>query len=423
MDPSWHFPTLQKHLVDVLARQPCFLPVNLVRALKSIHLPSALRTAISLSDLVSRACILPNSSSPPTACAIYILALEGEALGSLPNCTVLAKEFGKRFGVSGDIVMKRYKIIYEEVETWSNSVPWLREIAGADSGTDGKKKSAKLSKRTAVARMMKDVIVHQEGVWQARLRAQPTLEGASDDAMEEADVSSSNLGSNTRIDVQGDFCGDMPAAAASQQCPDHDDVRVLAGQRKRARGGDIEAVSQFLLSPADARGNDRHKRTRKGGTKILDTDKLAHFLTSDVPDFSRPPTRLQLLLSQKREDDITDEELFGEGELENVMRSDEERNVLMKAMDWARDGNDNRDDEGEGDDGSEGGHTAHARRRDRDRGGTTRVNMEALERLLAESEHDAATEATYYDEDKDWDDLANLYGMEEDFEGEIEMAE
>jgi transcription factor IIIB subunit 2 len=348
-----------------------------------------------------------------------MLAMESELSASLPKSTEFGKELGKRFGVSGDLVMKRYRVIYEEIEAWSIRVPWLGEIAGERNATGGKKKSVKLSKRTAVAQVLKDVIQHQEGVWQERLRAQPSLENASDGAIEYAEVSSPNLGSNSRIDEEG-YSGQDTREAGSQERPELVEQHALARRKKRTKGGELAVASRFLLSPSDGRGSETVKRARTDGVMGVDTDKLAHFLTSDTASFTRPPTRLQLLSSQRREDDIADEELFGEGEMENIMRSEQEREVLKKALGWDQ----GEDDRGRKDDDSEGRHTTQARRRDRDRGGTTRVNMEALQRLLAESESEAVIEEATYDDDKgefegkDWDDWTNLYGMEECFEKE-----
>lgn len=412
-DPSWFFPTLQKHLVGMLAQQPSSLPVHLARALKSIHLPAAMISALSLSDLVSRASILPNTSSSIAACAIYILSLEGETLTSLPNCTELAKLFGKRFGVSGDMIMRVYKTIYEEVCTWASSVPWLGDVAGGSSVMGGKK-TVKLSKRVAMARTLKDVIQYQERLWQAQLMARPPLSIASDDASEEADVSLTNTGSSARIDVQRDSHRDMPLAG-TQQWQQTVPVRC----KKRTREREIDALSRFFLSPPDVCGNDGSKRARSDRVNALRPDALVHFLTSDAPDFGRQPTRLQLLVCGKRADDISDDELFGENELENMLRSEQEMEALMKTWDWAGEKKD-----GDGDDDSEEGHALHARRRDRDRGGTSRVNMEALQRLLAESDQDAVPQEAIYDDDQDgceeeWKDWTNMYGLEEDFEMEI----
>lgn len=417
IDPSWHFPSLQKHLVDVIAKDPCVLPAILVRALKTIHLPCARKTATSLSDLVSRACILANASSPSTACAIYILALEGEALSPLPNCTELAKELGKRFGVSGDLVMKRYKVIYEQIEAWSKSVPWLVESVGEEAekrrrGT----RSVKISKRTGMARVLKDVVEHQEGAWQGRLRSQGMIELRREDTVEEeADVSSFKPGSSERVDVQGMDRGDV-VASKTHACAGHDAIRP----KRRVKRAAVDVASQFLLSPSDTRENDASKRARTNGTTItkVNMETLAHVLTNESATLAlnRPATRLQLLLGQKRESDIGDEELFGEGELENMMRKREEVDILAKTFDWAQEGDDGGDRER--DDDRDDGYTEHAQRRDRTRGGTRRVNMDALKRLLAESEQERIPEEGVYDEE-DSDTYALVFDDIDDNDDDI----
>lgn len=175
-DPSWHLSSLRNRLVDLLKEQKPALPHNLVKLLKQINLPSVLHTATSLSELVSRAGMVSNLPSPPTACAIFILAIEGELLSSLPHCEQLAKVLALRYGVSGDVVMRRYKLISDEVQSWSQEVPWMRNEVGESSN-----KKPKVARRTAVARSVKDIVQYREGLWKAAFEAPGPLRASDED--------------------------------------------------------------------------------------------------------------------------------------------------------------------------------------------------------------------------------------------------
>lgn len=117
-------------------------------------------------------------------------------------------------------------------------------------------------------------------------------------------------------------------------------------------------------------------------------------LTSELPSFKRPPTRLQLLAASKPIDDITDEELFEEGELESFLRSTEEKEALIQTCDWARAKDDREADMVE----------ARASRMQRDtrtRDYTSRLNIEALSNLLDEKDAVDWIETTDKDDDDD----------------------
>ncbi|KAI5124494.1 hypothetical protein M0805_003021 [Coniferiporia weirii] len=361
VDPSWHTPVLQRWLVELLAEQPPSLPKNLLQVLKTIHSPSALRTASSLSELVSRAGFLANATSPPTACAIYILALEGEGevLSSLPRCGELAKALGRRFGVSKEVVMRRYKAIYEQVEGWAASVPWLAE----SRSSDGKKGSTRVAKRVTVARCLKDVVQFREKAWRSKLEASEPA-SVPDDGVES--VSSSEINSSSEVDLQR-----------------NDEARP----RKRRKTRCIDDVSRFLLAPSQA-GSSHKSHTHLDTIPLLDV--ASHLLTSDSPSLDKPPTRLQLLSAEKSVEEITDDELFGEGEFESFLRSEEERSVLLQTCEWAQGSDHGRTDNGEP-------CNAHLGAREHSR--TSRVNVEVLNRFLNDPEASAWIEAMCEDED------------------------
>ncbi|KLO18795.1 hypothetical protein SCHPADRAFT_819130 [Schizopora paradoxa] len=369
-DPSWHLPTLRNRLVEILKEQKPAIPHNLVKLLKKINLPSLLSTAASLSDLVSRAGTVSNLPSPPTACAIFILAIEGELLSSIPNCEQLAKALAVRYGVSGDVVMRRYKVITDEVQSWSLDVPWMRNEAGEPSN-----KRPKVARRTAVARSLKDVVQYREGIWKAAFEATGPLIAPDEDVEGSVSTASEVELPDNGIDPRRD----------TQQASS-------ARPKKRRKIHRMDELSEFLLSPLQSQPLSQSS-SRSANMPSLDA--VSHILAADSPSFEQPATRLQVLSLSKSPDDITDEELFGEGELESLMRTQEERDVLAHALGWSQEGNQSgRTEEDEA-------HTANARARDQQHGGTSRINIEALNRLLDDAEVLGDAEA-WYDNEDDW---------------------
>ncbi|CAL1703707.1 unnamed protein product [Somion occarium] len=170
-DPSQHIATLQTYYLQSLIADSSPLPADLQTKLKSVAPQSHAisRTAILLATLLSRFNILQNLPTPPTACAIFILALEAETASSLPHAGVLARNLGARMGVSQKVVMERYKIIYDAVEAWIKDVPWLE----AHEKRVGSKGRSKVAKRIVVARGLKDVIQFQEELWSRQMESVP----------------------------------------------------------------------------------------------------------------------------------------------------------------------------------------------------------------------------------------------------------
>lgn len=383
LDPSWHFPALQKHVLHILAEPDPPLPTHLTSVIKSIHIPSALRTAYSLAELVSRSGLLTNLPSPPTACAIFILALEGELSSSLPHCGEFAEAVGMRFGVRKGVIMRRYKTIYDRVEGWASEVPW---VSHSPESVAGKTSSSKVAKRVAVARCLKDSVQFQEVLWKSKLASSGSVRSAAEYT---EIVSSSDIGQSKEVDLDGN----VEASTSSGQ------------PRKRRKTRHIVDASRFLVSPV-------HSSNVNGATKIgviPSLDVVSHMLAADSSSFQHTPTRLQLLLSERSAEEITDDQLFTDGELEGYMRSEDEQEALKRVFDWAR-------EEGvyvETD--SDGGHAISTCGRDPALGSTSRINLEALNRLLNEKEETGRVEAIYADDD-DWAlaGIAGDFGLNDD---------
>ncbi len=302
LDPSVYIPTLQGYLSTVLdPYKQSDLPTSLGTTLGRINLNSAADTAMSLSHLLVR--LSPDHDVlrlpvPPTACAIFILALEAELRAPLDPLGELAKRFGTRYQVAKCVVMARYKTLQDEIASWVENIPWLDKY-------EKKGGRARVSKRLVVARGLKDVINFQEDVWQQRTK----------------------LSSNWEV--------------TDEESNANRDGRPLPSLRVGTKEGSktsrtMAQATHFLLDPL--------------GTPLLPTSSLSfpfpnshlstatYILTTPSAIISgRMPSRLQLLASQRGgadEDKISDEELFVEGELEGLLRTEDEICVLRENFGW-----------------------------------------------------------------------------------------
>ncbi|PIL30498.1 hypothetical protein GSI_07198 [Ganoderma sinense ZZ0214-1] len=420
-DPAVHLPTLQTHLVSLLDGTGSVgpaLPAQLVKVLFPLlpRLPSITDTASSLAGLLARTNAFTHLPTPPTACALLMLALEAELSASLPNAGAFAAALGTRLGAAKATVMLRYKEIYDLVEEWIREVPWLdAHERKPTKGREGKGRS-KVAKRVVVARGLKDVVLFQEEIWRKRIQhdGRPLVQldldesdkgavGSGDQWWDSSEAGSSN-GSSRSMPVLGE---------------DHMPPRKKA---KTRHAKTVVDASQFLLNPLSAATSSPAPTSAVGSP-----DLLAHLLTADASflphAFSHVPSRLQLLASARGGTEprhIADEELFTEDELEGLMRSPEEVEAVRTAMGWDLDDdegvdarNDARNDWGgasalgnvgagssatkgekrkrklpDGGDGLDAGRGTKPR-------GSKKIDMEALARLLdPDADLDLATEDT-----------------------------
>ncbi|KAM5542568.1 hypothetical protein V8D89_003529 [Ganoderma adspersum] len=420
-DPAVHLPTLQSHLASLLNGSGngagTALPPQLVKVLFPLlpRLPSITDTASSLAGLLARTNAFAHLPTPPTACALLMLALEAELSTSLPNAGAFAAALGARLSAAKATVMLRYKEIYDLVEEWIREVPWLdaHERKPAKRGREGKGRS-KVAKRIVVARGLKDVVRFQEEIWRKRVAhdGRPLVQ---------LDADESDKGTTG----SGDQWWDSSAAGSSSGSSS----RSVLGEdrmppRKKARTRYAKTVvdaSQFLLNPLSAAAPSPSSSSPAPTSSMGSPDLLTHLLTADASSlphaFVHAPSRLQLLSSARggtEEHHIADDELFAEDELEGLMRSPEEMEAVRTAMGWDLDDDervDARNDwEGVGENVPCETRAAKGKKRKRklpgggdglDAGsgsqprGSKKIDMEALARLLdPDADLDLATEDT-----------------------------
>ena len=345
-DPSVHLTTLHAHLTRVISDSETVEPpkalASVVRSLQP-RLSCVLRTAESLAVLVTRSGKVSHLSTAPTACAIFLLALEGEIRSPLPNCGWLARVLGSRFDAKQGVVMDRYRTLYGVIEDWIKQVPWLQP--STQLPTRASSSRSKVTTRGAVAKGLNDVVQFQEEIWKKSLSDMGKIsldldlidecDGTGDDRMTPA-------ASHGDGDHEDDF-GSVASVSASV-------VTTASSVTKRRSLISSRETSVELISRPIKKRRTRHDRSVESASQFLldpikpsrsaDGQLLSHLLSSDgfslAHTLVHPPTRLQLLRAARPggSDAITDGELFEEGELENVFRTEEEVNVLAQLVDW-----------------------------------------------------------------------------------------
>jgi transcription factor IIIB 90 kDa subunit len=124
-DPSLHLSTLKSYVMVVLrpsdeSAPALSLPPAVRKELGGLapQLLAVERTACELCSLFGRLGTFAELSTAPTACALFMLALEAEARKPLSSSTALAGLLGARFGCAGTTVQGRYKVAYDIAESW-----------------------------------------------------------------------------------------------------------------------------------------------------------------------------------------------------------------------------------------------------------------------------------------------------------------
>jgi transcription factor IIIB 90 kDa subunit len=316
-EPAQHLPSLESHLTMLIhAPKESSLPNTLVTTLTPLlpRLPAVRNTVMSLATLVARVDGLANMPTAPSACALFILALEGELSASLPNAGALAQALGVRLSVSKAVVMQRYKMIYDLVEEYIKEVPWLDAYEQKAIG----KSRSKVAKRVIVAKGLKDVVQFQDDIWRRKFVTSENpilvLETETDD-----DDETSTEGSVYSFGTSG---------SAASGSTDHTQTFK---RRKTRHERHVTEASRFLLQP--------HFTVSASTSSEAGRDLVHHLLTTDdtafACAFSRPPTRLQLLTNVRGgEAAIADDELFDDGELDSFLRTSEEVDALRRTVDW-----------------------------------------------------------------------------------------
>lgn len=258
-DPSIYISSLQSQL-HALLQDSAVLSASLLEQLRPLDFRSVVNTAYSLCAALTRTEGHMSRAAPSNACAIFLLASESEARCSLHNVGDLALYLGAKYSLSKGTVMSRYKLIQDQVASWIEQVPWLDKYTSKGG-------RAKVSKRTIVARGLKDALEFR--------RSRST------------------------------------------------DSEAQPARKKRKLDHDRQTVAAFLLNPmADI------------PFAALQTT-APNILSSSDSVGTQTLTRLQQLARERGGSDVThipDDELFAEGELEALLRTSDEVEVIRPLL-------------------------------------------------------------------------------------------
>ncbi|KIY68639.1 hypothetical protein CYLTODRAFT_351111 [Cylindrobasidium torrendii FP15055 ss-10] len=286
-DPSFYLPILQKYLSAALSSDQDTLPTRLREVIAPLSMPKVLKTAHELSDLLARS--IPHTSAiQASAAAIMILALEGQVRKSITGLADLAAFLALHAGAGKSLIQKQYTIFQDELARLMTRIPWLSQYdkkAGA---------RAKVAKRILVARGLEDILTWGRDSWKEQHQALARAEFLQEE-------------------------GDCVPSCSPEDVP-----APHPQKKKRKLRHTLSDASQFLLDPTAA----------SMANSTFQSSLTSYLLnaSSEAMQQQSAPTRLQLLLVSKNGDDLEDEELFADGELEGMLRNEEE--VAMFARIW-----------------------------------------------------------------------------------------
>ncbi|KAF8585143.1 hypothetical protein K439DRAFT_1616226 [Ramaria rubella] len=331
-DPLTILPTLQSHLITLITSSTSPLPKPLKEMLQALPLAPILHLASSLAALLND---LDEFSSPgpsacPTACALFIVALEGQAASSLPSYTILAQELGAKMGARKDLVTRRYRDILTVLEEWMMDIPWLSKADHPDNKLG--KRRRKTSQRDLIAMGIRDIIQFREDIQMAReCRVSESPISLSLEVDEVSDGSGSSTHDSTSQLGQKRKCEEEPQSRQSSRS-----LRLIRTHGKRKPLSQIDLASLSLLSPSHPLAPDHQRVSSQPTKESLQFDTLQnHIMTSSTFPIEIPLTRLQwLTIERGGESEIKDDELFDEGELEGILREGDEVAKLRGMFGW-----------------------------------------------------------------------------------------
>ncbi|KAJ6546540.1 hypothetical protein DFH09DRAFT_646629 [Mycena vulgaris] len=304
-EPKSHISTLQAHLSAALEGSvESNLPPSLVAAVKPVPANAVLATANALSDLLASSkppSAVAGLPASPTACAVLIWAIEAEARTSLAPLGDLAAFLANKCNAKKPVVMSRYKVIQDELIERIDKIDWLDHYE-PNSGKNGR---AKIPRRVVVARGLKAVIECERECRRQELNQIRPAE-ALDPEGSESD-------------------SDEPQSAAESR------------PHKRRRVHALQQATRFLLNPLS--GPLPASFIPSSSTSYSRSLPLPTYLLTSSMSMRRDklPSRLQLLSVTRGgvgPDEIQDDELFDDGELETIMRTEDQIAELRTIMGW-----------------------------------------------------------------------------------------
>ncbi|EJD52899.1 hypothetical protein AURDEDRAFT_157454 [Auricularia subglabra TFB-10046 SS5] len=310
-EPLHYLPALHKHTDDLLrADDGELIPRKMREALRP-HTQSALRLASSLAALS-----FPPGAANTTAISIYILALEGALRAKLSHYRQLADQLRLLVNAGQQATYARYIQLYEYLYGRLALVPWLKQAPPAPA----RKQRTKVDPRDIVARALHDLV-----------KFDPSIPKSAPGLVLEV-VPDSDAEDDPDSDDDNPPACPHPQKRTAEECP-----APPPAKRPKLASQEVAVCSSTVIPRREshkARWGVRLKEKAESSRPFYMT------CTEDALDgtTTKPLGRLALLVLQRGgADDVADEDLFDEGELEGLLRTPDERDVVARAMEetWA----------------------------------------------------------------------------------------
>jgi transcription factor IIIB 90 kDa subunit len=326
-EPLSILPRLQSHIMALTTQPNSPLPKALISMLQPLPPVPVLRLASSLAIILSHLDGFSSAgpSACPTACALFIMALEGQAASSLPSYTILAQELGVKAGARRDLVIERYRDVSKILEQWMAEVPWLSNADHPDNKLGSRRR--KISRRDVIASGIRDVVQFREDIMRTQKSRETTTPITVALEVGEEDDSGGSLDSLTRSGLKRKRSDDPDFSCSTAS------LRLIRRCPSRRSMDRMDLASLSLLSPS-------HPFSLDFPSPEMSEDPQADTLQNQILTASTSPadvtlTRLQqLAVSRGGENEIRDDELFEQDELESFLRSENEVIQLRGLFGW-----------------------------------------------------------------------------------------
>ncbi|KAG8847311.1 hypothetical protein FRB96_001645 [Tulasnella sp. 330] len=369
-DPLSHVPRLLKVISDTRSdpRSPT-LPSSLLSYLSNVSLNSVENLATNLQYVSDSVNLTHNRTTAPVACALIVMAFEGETGHAAPCLPRLTEFLSQAVGINPKTSTERYLEFQTLISQWKLDLPWL-------AAPEKPQRKGKSSQREEHASLIKDVVAFQEELWRRRQATERSpepssraasplrleLEGGEDAGSEDEPLelsispsptifSISTVGSSTPVSsassgrtsadsrpVKKRRLGDPPNSAGvpdalrvpNRQSKYYNTCIRPAYAKRNTRQMDrdikIEQAAATLLGGGHG---ERSLRARMADQATVRSHVLAAGVEGLAGD-TRLLTRLGALSALVGEANIEDKELFDDGELESMLRDEKEAEVLRQ---------------------------------------------------------------------------------------------
>lgn len=377
---------LDKHLVYFSQLQKLANPVlsgsknkktwsaSNLKWLRSLDLKSVKVLATGVAAFSRDLSIVVGREPESVSCALIIIAMEGVARRPCPVVGDILGEMNAQFQVSPHTVGERIREIHLAIVDFAPNIPWIGEVSGLSKKEMSKHIDDIVTFRVLGEKKVKKV---QEALLlqEKKILAEPMYTG--DISMKDGNQVVSNIESED--DNEDGITSDEPSSKNSTPIPFDESSNQTEPERRPKIGAAKKRPIEYMRSSA---GKEKRVKTIETATATLANfpfalptslepastaaiiappstnfrratfaahseeaiNFTAQLLSGQSPfevnegkaealedQDARYSSRLYRLLWTKKCDEITDEELFGDGELNGFFRDEEEKNALKES--------------------------------------------------------------------------------------------